>query len=287
MSIQPSPSKSAVDTPSAGPQVTAEQRLRRHVLEGAVAAVLVQPVGLRHVDLRRAVVAAAGEAGARLVGRDVPLHVVADVQIEPAVTVVVEKRRRDAPAGIVGPAGARDVGERPVAVVVEQLVRAEVGEVEIDAAVVVDVAAAAPIDSRGLDAALRRDVGEAERSAAVGPDLKIVAIETALWRRRTRDLQRCGTACPTAEQPSLWNEDVEIAVVVEIEQRRSRREDLGDEELPRRTVDVHEVEAGLFCPVGEPRLVGRRAVGRGAGRRDRLPPAARSECPEGQTERDR
>ena len=68
-------------------------------------------------------------------------QVVADEQVEPAVAVVVDERRRHAPAAAIVRAGLlRDVGERAVAVVAEQLAAAEAREVEVDAAVVVEVA---------------------------------------------------------------------------------------------------------------------------------------------------
>src|SRR5215510_3337131 len=71
---------------------------------------------------------------------DVVAHVVADKQIEPPVPVVIDKRRRYAPGSIVGTALLREVGERAIAVVAEQLAAFEVGHVEIDAAIVVEVA---------------------------------------------------------------------------------------------------------------------------------------------------
>jgi hypothetical protein len=61
------------------------------------------------------------------------LQVVADEEIEVAVAVVVEERRRNAPARIIRPALLRDVGKRPVTVVPEQLIRSEDRDVQVDA----------------------------------------------------------------------------------------------------------------------------------------------------------
>ena len=121
MSIQPSPLKSAVETPSAGPYGAADERRARHVLERAVAAVVIQPVRLRAIAVRRAVVVLPGHRQAVDVAVDAVEQVVADEEIEPAVAVVVDERRRHAPAVGIADAGLRgDVGERAVAVVVQQ-----------------------------------------------------------------------------------------------------------------------------------------------------------------------
>ena len=95
--------------------------------------------------------------------------VVADVEIEPAVAVVVEKGRRHPPAGAVGAAGSGHVGEGAVAVVLYRAVLAEKRQVEIDAAVVVEVAGgdAHPVAAR-VDAALLGDVGEVQGAGPVG-----------------------------------------------------------------------------------------------------------------------
>src|SRR5258706_6291950 len=101
----------------------------------------------------------------------------ADIEIEPAVAVVVEKRRGDAPSAVVDTAGLRHVAERAVAVVAPQLVPAEVGQIEIDAAVVVDIAGgdAHPISIR-LDSTCLSDVREIQRARSVSADLQIASV---------------------------------------------------------------------------------------------------------------
>ena len=63
-----------------------------------------------------------------------------DEQIQPAVAVDVDERRRHAPARVACPADRGHIGEGAVAVVLEQLVVAELCDVQVDAAVVVEVA---------------------------------------------------------------------------------------------------------------------------------------------------
>ena len=115
---------------------------------------------------------------ASLVRLDAVVHVVADVQIEPAIAVVVDERRqtRSNPGSSV-PLCLRHVGERSVAVVAEHLVRSEVGEVEVDAAVVVDVARrhAHAVPAR-VDPARIGHVGEPQRARPVGADLQVVSV---------------------------------------------------------------------------------------------------------------
>ncbi len=69
-----------------------------------------------------------------------PLAVTRDVEVEPAVAVVVEERRAEAPEVDQGAANRRGVAERAVAVVEVQDVGAEVRQVEVGLAVIVDVA---------------------------------------------------------------------------------------------------------------------------------------------------
>ena len=109
--------------------------------EGAIPAVEVQPAGQRLVAVGRAVVPRARGAGARRVVLQAVTQVAGDVQIQPSVPVDVHKRRGRAPGRMVGSATRRPIREGAVAVVVPQLVgRVELGQVQIDAPVVVDVA---------------------------------------------------------------------------------------------------------------------------------------------------
>ena len=235
-------------------------RGRRDVGERPVTAVAVKPVRRGRERARPAVVPFPGTAEAGDRRRvEVVVEVVADVQIEPAVAVEVGERRRHAPPGVSGARLAGDVGEGPVAVVAEQLVRSEGGAVEVDPTVVVEVArrdahaVRAPVEPAALG-----DVREAQGPAAVAMHLEVVPVQAV--PRRTgpgRDgvrVERTAWAGRTA----LYDVDIEIAVVVEVEHRRAGPHGLDDPELSGLAVEMHEVDAGRSGQVDEPGLAGGR-----------------------------
>src|SRR5437667_2940694 len=86
-----------------------------------------------------AVIAPARQAGARLIRLNVPDDIIADVQVQPSIAVVVEERRGDAPSRDVSAALFRYVGERSIAVITKQLVAPEIRYVQVDAAIVVEI----------------------------------------------------------------------------------------------------------------------------------------------------
>ena len=102
-----------------------------------------------------------------------------------------------------------------------------------------------------------RDVGEAQRARAIRRDRQVVAIEPIVGA--------------SAREPAALNQiHIEVVVVVEVEERDTRAENLGHVELTRHAVDVNEVEAGGGGAIDKPfRLpAGRRcafSVGRCSG----------------------
>ena len=251
------------------PELAAHPGRRGHVLEDAVPPVAVEQVGLRPARLRRAVVGCAGPVVALRVARQRVAEVVADEQIEPAVPVVVEERRRNPPSGIACAAPFGDVGEGAVTPVAEHAVASEAGQVQVGPAVVVHVAGrhAHAVAAHG-DARLGGHVGEPEPAPAVDRDLQIVAVEPVAGRLiRGRREQR--VAVP--EQLALHEVDVEVAVVVVVEQAGAGSGHLGLVEPAGHPVEVHEVEAGLGGPVDEPLHVG---LGHGGG----FPAGSRPRC---------
>src|SRR4030095_2730730 len=134
-----------------------------------MAVVVVEPVGLRRVAGGRTVIRFARQAGAG----DIVVHaipkLVADVQIEPAATVEVEKRGGKAPTRGVGTRLLRDVGKRAIVIVPKQLVVAEPGDIDVDPSIVVDVAGrhAHAVVVRH-DSARFSDVGQVYDARAVG-----------------------------------------------------------------------------------------------------------------------
>src|SRR5262249_40979352 len=108
------------------------------VLEGRVAAVVVEGVGDALVRLRSAVVAAAVRLRAVLGG--IEADVVADVDVEEPVEVVVEEADGGGPGVAADPGTRGPLGEASGAVVQVELVAAPVADVEIDVAVVIEIA---------------------------------------------------------------------------------------------------------------------------------------------------
>jgi hypothetical protein len=224
----------------------AEAGTRRNVLEGAVAAVVEEAPGHR-VGLHRGAPAGLPGGGvASLVGGIAEADVVAHVEVQPAVAVVVEERGADCPVRVGGAALLGHVGEGAVAVVVPQLRPAQAGQVDVGEAVVVEVAHR---DSHaiagGPDAALLGDVGEPELALAVRSDAEVVVEEPrALQRVRLR---------VRPQRSALHQEDVHPAVVVVVDQGRAGAHDLGHIELAGHAVVVGEDQPALGGTVGEDR----------------------------------
>ena len=249
------------------PETAADERGLAHVDEAPLPRVAVQVVRGPPVGFGRTVVARVGQGAALDAALQRVVHVVADVEIEPAVAVVVDEGgryaessgRADAPLG-------RRLGERAVAAIDVQLVRAVVGQEQVGPAVVVHVARrhAQAIAVR-LDAAVRGDVGEAQPPRAVR-NAQVVAEQPARERSRNRRRkQRVLRLQLRVEHPSLHQVDVEIAVVVEVEEADAGRNELRVVEAARGAVEVDEVETGRRRLVDEP-LAGRQLERRGTGR---------------------
>ena len=138
------------------------------------------------------------------------------------------------------PADSGRIAERAVAVVAQQLIRSELGDIQIDAAVVVVVAGrGAHAVAAHVDAALFGDVGEASGV----PDRRS-ARDGSL--RNSRELNglfggdNAESISLAAEHVALNDEHIEIAVVVEVEQRDARRHDFRVIEVAGHAVEVRE-----------------------------------------------
>ena len=235
------------------PECAADQRRRADIDESAPALIAVQAVRLATVDLRRTVVAGARHVRATRLVRQRVVRVVAHIEVKPAVTVVVQERGRHGEASrrVVKAACLRLIGKGPVAVVAPQLIDAEIGQEQIDPAVVVDISRGhAQAELIGDDAARVGDVGEAQLARAL-VNSKVVSVQAAL------ECPRLGRP----ERPPLNEVDVQIAVVVVVEQPDARRQNFGIVEASRGTVDVHEVDARRLRDIGEPRVFGLARVG--------------------------
>ena len=233
--------------------------------EGPVAEVAQEPVGFGRLAQWPAVVGLpAGQETALSVGA-VEAVIVADVQVEPAVGVVVEEDGRHAEPAVVDSGGLRGVLEGPVSVqgtapeVTEEPVRAQVRQVEVDPAVPVVVGRGdSDVVARLVESNLGRDIGEAEFSG-LGETVPEQAVGR-LDRRRRKDGLPVLVAVEGASLPQV---DVEIAVVVVVEEGDSGAHHFGGVELSGHAVEVDEVDPYVGADFHECR----RGVLRASGRR--------------------
>src|SRR5205823_3933154 len=133
--------------------------------EGSIAAVLEEEIGLAgHAcrSVHRLWTATPDESALR--SDDITPargHVSRHIKIEIAVTIGVEERAAGAPSRRLHAGLGRGVRERPVTIVVEQKVGAEIRDVEIELAIVVIIAGAdAVAPRRNINARPGRDVLE-------------------------------------------------------------------------------------------------------------------------------
>ena len=240
MSIQPSPLKSAVASPRPGPYLAGDAGGDADVGEGAVSAVQIQPAGQRRVAVGRAVVARAGGAEARRVGLHAVPQVAGDVEIQPSVPIDVHKRRGGAPGRMVGAARRRPIRKGAVAVVVPQLVgRVELGQVQIDVPVIVDVACgdAHPVTARS-DTGSGGHVHELQVPCSIRISRQVVPEEPVARRKRGRAGRSGGH-----EGLALHQVHVQVAIAVVVEKRHAGGQYLGHVELPGHAVDMGEAKA--------------------------------------------
>ena len=232
---------------------TSGQCCRRHVGERAVPVVVKQPIALRAVHGWSAVVAPAGQAGALLIRLNVPDDIIADVQVQPSIAVVVEERRGDAPSRDVSAALFRYVGERSIAVITKQLVAPEIRDVQVDAAIVVEIGCgdthAVPA---GIDSALFGDVGEIERARSVRVHHQVISEQAPFEGHRGGWDGRLAQCLSLAEHLSLHEEDIEVAIIVVVQERNPARQHLGKIEFAGHPVEIGERQAALVRPVDKP-----------------------------------
>src|SRR5262245_31118963 len=162
-------------------------------------------------------------------------QIVSDKQVEPSIPIDIYERRRHTPGAIVDNArGLRDVGERAVAVVVEQLASSETRSKDVDAAVVVEIPRGhSHAVSRRVDAARLSHVGEMQGSSAVSAHDQIVSVQPIAKRRLTLWgwKERLSERLARSQHLALDEVDVQIAVVVVVEESHAGPEDLGHIQL--------------------------------------------------------
>lgn len=229
--------------------------LEADVFEAAAAEVAEQRVGHRPKGVGSTIIAPArsGEAGRGLV--ETVVEVVGDVEVEPAVAVVIEEAGRRAPAGVPDASRRRDVFEAAVAPVAPELVRAVIREVKIDVAIVVDVAGRDAVTITGVaETAFGGDVAKAETA--------FLAKQIAIKARSNRARGGQGGI----ERAAAQHQDVEVAVRVGVEKADAGAHHLDQVQPATAAGDVvAEIEGG----VAEKGRVGRLRAVRCAVRRAR------------------
>ena len=220
-------------------RVVEQPGLCRSVFKLAIAEVVPQAHRRAFVRLRRAIRLVRSVERAIDVALRSPLHVVGDDQVELAVAVVIHPRR--AGAELVRAPHARglgDVGECPVAVVVEQVALPKRRDEDVVEAIVVVIAdRRAHAEQRDGQSRLRGHIGE--RAVA------IVVIEL-----QRRWLAGRGPVLAVHQQ------NVGIAVIVVVDESAARAHGFRQPLLAGRAVVVHEVDAGLFGDIAESDLRG-------------------------------
>ena len=98
---------------------TSHTRLSGHVNESTITPIAIQPVWHGGVTLGSTIVLLTGatETFQRIV--ETVVDIVAHIQIEPAVPIDIQERRRHAPPRVVRSSRRRDVPERAIAIIVE------------------------------------------------------------------------------------------------------------------------------------------------------------------------
>ena len=185
----------------------------------------------------------AGDAAERVVVQK-RIHVVGHEKIEVAVAIDVEKGTTGTPHIGIGAAGIRHFGKPAATGVVIQLIRTDVGDVQVNQAVIVIVAGAGAHPVPALPDT-RRGRRILERPIAAIP-------VQAMARAPCDGCIGDGTA--------VHQEDVEPAIIVKVEEKTARPQNLGQEPLVACAVDVDEVQPDRTSDIAEDRKPHRRAV---------------------------
>ena len=134
---------------------------------------------------------------------EIQIQVVADIEIQKTILIVVAKRGRSTPPAISDSSSFRHVAERPVSVVTVQKVRTQASEIDVRESVVVVIREGDPHSPPwlfGLETRLRRDIFECP--------ISFVTIE-----RRTGIL----TLPESFQCRSLNQQDVYPTIIVKVE----------------------------------------------------------------------
>ena len=209
----------------------------RDVLERAVMAVPPEPVrlALEHPRPRKHLDPAGVVVQRRRVDR-VHDQVIHHVQVEPAVAIDVTPGGRDPPLVLDQAGRGGDVAECAVPLVLPERVRAVLSHEQIEVAIGVVV---------GHGHALR-PAGPAQ--ARIGRHVAPAARSVVAEQPRPAST---GDAIPLHLAPAS-DEDVQVTVAVDVEQRSSRAERVQDRGLVRAPADRDHVHPEVMSPIDEP-----------------------------------
>ena len=138
----------------------------------------------------------------------------------------------------------RDIRERPVTIVAPQLTATEICDVQVHPSVIVEITRrdSHPIATR-VDAALLCDIRELQRPSAVAVDQSIIPVQPAFQGKRTSG-RKPGIRQPLArpQHRSLDDENVQIAVIIVVKERRPGAHHLGEIMLSGHAVKMNEID---------------------------------------------
>ena len=223
-----------------------------HVLEASIPPIAIEAVGLGRVTSGSTVVYGSRTGVALLgIGQSV-VHVVAHEKVQPTVSIVIQQGGTHAPRRI-GAVTHGDLGEGAVAVVPIHSVLAEVGDVEVDPAIVVDVPRRRPHSvAERDDSALRGHVGKAQVGRPVRVHVQIVSKEPVserrLFRRRKEGVVQ---VLAGSQHLTLHQVDVQIAVVVVVEEGAPGPHHFAEVILSGHSVEVAKVDSDSLGDVLE------------------------------------
>ena len=218
-------------------------------MEGSVAPIAEEALGQRLVLAGITVLegtAATGisEREAALVIGEAEVDVVAHVEVQPAVPVIVQESRADTPTRVIRAGCPGHIVKGSIPVVSKQLVGPEIGQVEVGPTIIVEVSRchAHPVPWCPDPTSLRH-VGKVQPATAGFVRPQVVSVEPVDQRFGLgRGEDRIGKSFPRSEHAALNQIEVEIPVVVIIEHGSTGAHHFAQVAFPRHAVEVDEID---------------------------------------------
>src|SRR5689334_22921120 len=99
-----------------------------------------QPLWNRIKAEGTAIVFSAGIGETPFAIRKTKIHIVANIEVQPSIPIIIKKGRTDAPSGIICPGLFSDISKSSISVVSPHLVGSKISQVQINPAIIVEVA---------------------------------------------------------------------------------------------------------------------------------------------------